>query len=207
MSPRLRGSCVIAVLVLGVCYAALLYAIVHARASRFSADGRPMFSAVVSDLGERRAGMLSRPFVPAADQMTEPPRHWMFPPIDFWPSPPGWSATLSEFTPVTDAKRDPAGQLDHPSIGEPFRRRSVLRMVRWLRPDYPESSTSPPRALRVNGESSRRCGMRALSRCGLESRSVITDPVTGNELRDSGTAPDHRDQAWKIGSHYRPRQA
>jgi TonB family protein len=97
-----------------------------------------MFKAIVSEVGERRAGMSSAPFVPKEDQTTDPPRHWVFPPIDIWPSPPGWSAALSEFTPVTDAHPDPAAEpQDHLSIGKSAARRPMLSMVRWLRPDYP----------------------------------------------------------------------
>jgi TonB family protein len=139
MFPRLRSSRVIVVLVLISCYAALFYAGVHTPASRFNADGPPMFKAIVSELGERRAGLSSRPFVPVEeDQTTDPPRRWIFPPIDIWPSPPGWSAALSEFTPVRDAQPDPAAeQQEHLSIGKSAARRPLLSMIRWLRPDYP----------------------------------------------------------------------
>jgi TonB family protein len=137
-SPRLRSSRVIVVLVLIICYAALFYAVAHTRGSRYNADGPSMFKAIVSELGERRAGMSSRSFVPIEDQTTDPLRHWIFPPIDIWPSPPGWSATLSEFTSVTDARPDPAAEeQDYSSIAKPSARRPVLRMTRWLRPEYP----------------------------------------------------------------------
>ena len=137
IAPRLRSSRAIVVLVLILCYAALFYAVVRTRASRSSADGPAMFSAVVSDSGERRAGMSSKPFEHVEDQTADPPRHWIFPAIDIWPSPPGWSATLSEFTPVTNAQPDPAEQKDSLAIRNPSARRPVLHMLRWLRPDYP----------------------------------------------------------------------
>jgi len=138
IAPRLRSSRVIVALILVICYPALFYVVEHARASRSNADGPPMFRAIVSEIGERRAGMSSRSFAPAEDQTTEPPRHWVFPPIDIWPSALGWSATLSEFTPVSDARHDPRfEQQDDLSSGKPVGRRPVLRMIRWLRPEYP----------------------------------------------------------------------
>jgi TonB family protein len=128
---------VIVVLVLVICYSALFYALVHTRASRSRTDGPPLFSAVVSELGERRAGLSSKPYAVLEDQTTDPPRHWRFRPIDVWPNPPGWSSTLSEFTPVTDAQPDATvHQIQGPS-GKPSGRRPALRMVCWLRPDYP----------------------------------------------------------------------
>jgi len=137
-SAGFQSSRVIVVLALIICYAALFYAVVHTRASRSkAADGPPMFSAVVSELGERRAGMSSKPIEHVEDQTTDPPRRWLFPPIDIWPNPSGWKAALSEFTPVTDAQPDPVGHEDQLSIGKPSARRPVLRMTRWLGPDYP----------------------------------------------------------------------
>jgi len=136
--PRLRSSRVLAILVLVVCYAVLFYAIMHARARLSHSDGPPMFGAIVSELGERRAGMSSRPFIPVENQTTDPPRTWVFPPIDMWPSPPRGSAESSGFTPVTDAQPDATSeQKNHAAISKPRARRPVLSMIRWLRPEYP----------------------------------------------------------------------
>jgi TonB family protein len=138
ISASFLSSRVIVALVLIVCYAALFYAVVRARAARSTTDGPPMFSAVVSELGERRAGTSSKPFTHMEDQTMDPPRHWTFRPIDIWPNPAGWSATVSKFTPVTDAKPDQPGeqQNDMPT-DKPAARLPVLSMIRWLRPDYP----------------------------------------------------------------------
>ena len=133
----MRRSRGIIVVVLIFCYVALFYAVVHTSAPRSLADGPPMFSAVVSELGERRAGMSSKPYLRVEDQKADPPRHWMFPAIDIWPNPPGWSATPTEFTPAADAKPALATQQDQLSIGKAPARRPVLSMTRWLRPDYP----------------------------------------------------------------------
>jgi len=133
----MRRSRGIIVLVLIICYAALFYAVVHTRAPRSSAEGPPMCSALVSELGERRAGISSKPYARNEDHTSDPPRQWIFPAIDIWPNPPGWSATMSEFTPVTDTRPAQATQQDHLSIGKVSARRPVLTMTRWLRLDYP----------------------------------------------------------------------
>lgn len=97
-----------------------------------------MLTPVISEVGERRGDALAAkpPAAPVDDQSTPPARHWVFAPIDIWPSAPGWSPTLSDFTPVTDGRPDPP---DTPPISQGGRpvRRPILRMVRWLRPSYP----------------------------------------------------------------------
>ena len=91
-----------------------------------------MFSAVISQIGEERLrGLVAKPGTQVTEnQSSEPARHWTFAPIDIWPSPPGWNAALSEFTPVSEARPDnPASQKA---------RQSTLRMIRWIRPEYPD---------------------------------------------------------------------
>src|ERR1700678_3457257 len=127
----MRRSRLVAVLILLVCYSALFYAAVKTRAPQSNQDGVPMFSAIVSQLGEvRLRGLISKPGAQVTDdQSSAPARHWTFAPIDIWPSPPDWIATLSEFTPVTEARPD--NQASRKA------RQSTLRMVRWIRPEYP----------------------------------------------------------------------
>jgi hypothetical protein len=101
--PRSWRSRVVVVAAIVICYGAFLYGIAHMRAPRSSnANGPPMFAPVVSKVRvPRKVTISSKPWKPSArDQLTPPPRHWKFPPIDLWPSAPGWSATWSEFTPV-----------------------------------------------------------------------------------------------------------
>jgi TonB family protein len=132
----MRRSRLVAVLILLVCYSALFYAAVKTRAPQSNQDGVPMFSAIVSQIGEeRRGGLTSKPGAQVTeDQSAAPASHWTFAPIDIWPSPPGWNATLSEFTPVTEARPDnPANRRA---------RQSTLRMVRWIRPEYPAALAS-----------------------------------------------------------------
>lgn len=92
-----------------------------------------MFGPVISHLWQPPRGSVLAAGPPAPsmeDTATSPPRDRVFPPIDVWPSPTGWSAAVSEFTPVTEAGADPP----ETRVG---RRRQKLRMVRWLRPAYP----------------------------------------------------------------------
>ena len=122
------------VLTLVACHAALFYGIARTRAARGSGtDERPMFGPVISRIWQPPRGSVLAARAPAPrveDTSTSPPRDWVFPPIDVWPSPAGWSPAMSEFTPVTEAGADP------PETGV-GRRRQTLRMVRWLRPAYP----------------------------------------------------------------------
>ncbi len=122
------------VLVLIAGHAALFYGIARPRATRSSnTGGTPMFGPVVSQVwrAPRGSALAARPPAPsAADTSSPPSRHWTFPAIDVWPSAAGWSPTLTEFTPVTDA------QADAPDV-RAAPRRQHLRMVRWLRPAYP----------------------------------------------------------------------
>lgn len=119
-------------------YALLFYVVAHTRAPRSSTDGAPMLTPVISQVGVRRgdAPAAKPPAAAGDDQSVAPALHWIFPPIDLWPSAPGWSATPSEFTPVTDAKPDPPDKPPPVSQGGRRIRRSILRMVRWLRPSY-----------------------------------------------------------------------
>jgi TonB family protein len=141
--PRSWRSQVLVVAAIVICHGAFFYGIAHTRAPRSStANGPPMFGPIVSKVWvPRRATISSKRWEPGAeDQLTPPARHWRFPPIDLWPSAPGWSATLSEFTPVTDARPDPPDMQiplqDGRPAAKPALRRSTLRMVRWLRPEY-----------------------------------------------------------------------
>jgi TonB family protein len=140
--PRSWRSRVAVLAAIVICYGALFYGIAHMRAPRSAnANGPPMFGPVVSNVPvPRRVTISSRPWEPGTeDQLTPPPRHWKFPPIDLWPSAAG-SATLSEFTPVTDARPDPpethTPQPEWKPASKPAPRRSNLQMVRWLRPEY-----------------------------------------------------------------------
>ena len=122
------------VLALVACHAALFYGIAHTRAARSpGTGGRPMFGPVISRVWQPPRGSALAARAPAPiveDTSISPPRDWVFPPIDVWPSPTGWSPALTEFTPVTEARADPPD-------GGGARRRQKLRMVRWLRPAYP----------------------------------------------------------------------
>jgi hypothetical protein len=143
--PHCRGSCTC----LG--YAALLYEVAHTRAPRTKTGGLPMFTPVIAAVAVRRGDVLTaKPLaIGEDDESTPSARHWIFPPIGIWPSAPGWSATLSEFTPVTDAQADPRdaqalSQHDRrPAVNNARTRRSTLRMVRWLRQRTPSIGLRP----------------------------------------------------------------
>lgn len=132
LRPSRPHLIVIAIIV--VLHAAAFYVIVQGQRVRdLGPDGPPMFRPVVSPVWiPERAGISSRPWRPEAPaDRTPPPVRWAFPAIELWPSAPGWSPTLSEFGPVTNARPDP-----------PAMRHSSLRMIRWLRPVY-ASECSP----------------------------------------------------------------
>jgi TonB family protein len=134
-APVWRRSRIVVAVIILICYSALLYALTRPRLPPVDTNEPPMFGPVISEIGEKRAGITSKGVAPApADESLVPPQHWSFAPIDIWPSPPQWTATLSEFTPVGDARPDPA-EAD-PSRNIPPSRRSKLQMVRWLRPEY-----------------------------------------------------------------------
>lgn len=135
--------------VITVAYGALFYGIAHMRTPRDSVtDGSPMFTPIVSKLGEQRDGITeSKPRrrreqeeAEQQGQLTPPPRHWSFSPVDLSPSALGWTATLSEFTPVTEATPDPSEMQALLPLGQPppksAPRVSILRMARWFRPAY-----------------------------------------------------------------------
>jgi periplasmic protein TonB len=152
-SPRLptslRSRAVVAAIIV-IFQGAAFYFIAHTRASWSSrVDGPPMFAPAISRVWvPERPGITSRPWKPdAQEDLTAPSRNWKFPPIDLWPSAPGWSATVSEFTPVTEARPDPPDTQPPRQPGQPAPtlapRRSSLRMVRWLRPVYSSECTLP----------------------------------------------------------------
>ncbi len=127
-------------------YLGLLYGVTHPAARRSEATGLPMLTPVISEVGVRRGDALTGRPPPTAmeDESTEstpPARHWIFAPIDIWPSPPGRSAALSEFTPVSEARADPRDLEPAPQSQQPAKKPrqqpSTLRLVRWLRPQYP----------------------------------------------------------------------
>lgn len=126
----LRPSCshLIVITIIVVLHAAVFYFVARGHGARdLGADGPAMFGPVISRVWvPERAGISSRPWrpEPPADR-TPPPARWTFPAIDLWPSAPGWTPTLSEFAPVTNARPDPQAM-----------RHSSLRMIRWLRPVY-----------------------------------------------------------------------
>lgn len=140
-----RSRTVVVLLLLGG-YLGLLYGVTHTAARRSESTGPPMLTPVISEVGMRRGDALAARPPPTAvedesSESTPPVRHWIFAPIDIWPSTPGRSATLSEFTPVSEARADPrdlepAPQNQQPA-NKPRRRPSTLRLVRWLRPQYP----------------------------------------------------------------------
>jgi TonB family protein len=142
--PGWWRSRTVVVLLLLSGYLGLLYGVAHTGARRSEATGPPMLTPVISEVGVRRGDALEGKPPPAAvveAESTPPARHWIFAPIDIWPSTPGRAATLSEFTPVSEARADPrdpepALQNQQPAK-KPGRRTSTLRLVRWLRPEYP----------------------------------------------------------------------
>ena len=131
------------VLVIIVCHVALFCGIARTRAARTSSTGGlPMFGPVVSDVWRTPHGsaLAARPPALVAEDTAIPPvRHWTLAAIDVLPSarPP----SPSEFTPVTEATADPPDPhviLQDPRPGEkPVARPQHLRMVLWVRPEYP----------------------------------------------------------------------
>jgi TonB family protein len=141
--PRSWRFHVVVVAVIAICHGALFYGIAHMRTPRTSnANGPPMFGPIVSKVWVRRSVTISsKPWWPDAEKpLTPPPHHWKFPPIDLWPSAPTSSATLSAFTPVTDARPDPPDTrtpLQHGRLASKSAPgRSNLQMARWFRPVY-----------------------------------------------------------------------
>lgn len=147
--------------IMGISYGAIFYGIAQVRVSLDSrANGPPRFMPIVSTSGQERGGIASaedmRPELQekreAQEELTPPPRHWVFPPIDLMPSAPGWVPALSDLTPITDAQPDPSeAQAPLPedqSAGEAALTRPTLRMVRWLRPLYASTHCG---ILRANG--------------------------------------------------------
>lgn len=146
--PRSWRFRVLVILILVIFHAALFYAVAQMRARQSANTGEPlggpsMFGPVISEGLRHGAPLTSRPLdleTVVADQLTPPPRHWRFPPIDIWPSAPSWSPVLVDTTPVTDAQADPPDTQAPPQDGQPIKkpapRRSHLRMVRWFRPEY-----------------------------------------------------------------------
>lgn len=135
--------------ILTISYGALFYGVQHMRTPQSPLkDGRQMFTPIVSKIGEERLGSTrAKPQRPEEqeqireyEQALPPPRHWQFPPIDLLPSVPGWAAAPSMFTPVTDARPDPAELQAVLPPGQPVPK-SVprswnLRMAGWVRPVY-----------------------------------------------------------------------
>jgi TonB family protein len=138
---------IIVLALMAVVYGGIFYVVAQVRAPLdSSAKGPPMFIPVVATSGPQRGGIATaehaRPGQETreAQDDTPPPRHWVFPPIDLMPSAPGWVASVTDLTPVTDAKPDPsetpAPLPEDPAASEAALERSNLRLVRWLRPVY-----------------------------------------------------------------------
>ncbi len=135
--------------IMGISYGAIFYGIAQVRVRLdSSANGPPMFMPIVSTSGQEGGGLASAEHVRPAQQeklaaqeeLTPPPRHWVFPPIDLMPSAPGWVPTVSDLPPITDAEPDAsevqAPLLEDQAASEAALTRSNLRMVGWLRPLY-----------------------------------------------------------------------
>jgi TonB family protein len=141
--PRSWLAHVVVVLALVSCHVVLFYGISQTRAPKSSTDGPPMFGPVVSnewrDLHQRSVTSRRWSGPMQKDQPAPPSRHWKFPPVDIWPSSASRPATLSGFTPVADAQPDPTDTQTprDERANKPPVRLSKLRMVRWLRPEYP----------------------------------------------------------------------
>ena len=142
-SPARRRSCAL-LLVLVLCHVAIFYALTHTDRKTYVpgsiGGGRSLFGTVISEVWQPpRQGLQARGVPQAEAPLVTPPSHWRFPPIDLWPSRPGFSAVLSGFTPVTEAQPDPPeappspGQQRGPSVSG---RQPHLTMIRWLRPVY-----------------------------------------------------------------------
>lgn len=154
-SPRSWRTRAIVLAVLTISYGALFYGLQHMPEPQSSfVDSRQMFTPIVSKIGEERLGSTrSKPRRPEEqglrgeyEQSLPPPRHWTFPPIDLSPSAPGWVATSSEFTPITDAKPDPSEMQALLPAGQPVPksvpRNWNLQMVYWFRPVYDHAQCS-----------------------------------------------------------------
>jgi TonB family protein len=141
-----RGH-VMVLAVMAIVYGALLYfGVVYMRAPvSATAKGPPMFMPIATEVGEQREGMTEAK--PSAEQeplqaqeQSPPPRHWRFPEIDLMPSAPGWTATASDLTPVTNAEPDPsevkAPAPEEQPAEESDLARPKLQMVGWFRPVY-----------------------------------------------------------------------
>lgn len=145
LGPTARRRSYALLLVLVVCHAAIFYALTHTHPQTYAPGtigrGRSLFGTVISEVWQPpRTGLYARGEPQAETPWVTPPSHWRFPPIDLWPSRPGFSAVLSGFTPVTEAQPDPPEA--PPSPGEPRgpavpARQPQLQMTRWLRPVYP----------------------------------------------------------------------
>jgi len=148
-SPKSWRIRAIVVATIAIAYSSLFYYFAHIHAPRnFTGDERPMFTPIVSEIGEERAGMSSakrmRPGGPAPNEerkrLIPPPRHWELGPIELLPTVPGRAAMLTDTVPITGARPDPADTLSLPQQSQTANKLkptwSSLRMIRWFRPVY-----------------------------------------------------------------------
>jgi len=148
-SPISWRTRLIVLAAMGISYGAIFYVVALVRGPLdSSAKGPPLFMPIISTSGEERGGIASveharsepQEKLAAQEELTPPPRHWVFPPIDLMPSAPGWVPTLSDLPPITDAEPDPseapASLPEDQLAGEAALTKPKLRMVRWLRPVY-----------------------------------------------------------------------
>jgi TonB family protein len=134
-------------------HVALFYVIWNSHTVRNSSEaipkgftGRTLFGPVIStkDGPTLKHPILSMPLPLRSEKeaawASNPPRLWRFPAIDLWPSPLGLCPIPIDFN--LQARADTLGALNPPE--RPPRgagpRRSMLRMIRWLRPVYPIES-------------------------------------------------------------------
>lgn len=135
---RWRPTALMLALIVG--HAVIFYVVAHSHARGTISGGLSIFGPVISEVWQPpRHGLMARWEPQPEAPLVRPPDHWRFPPIDLWPSPPGFSAAPSGFTPVTDAEADPPAALVSPDQERghvaPVRH-PHLRMTRWLRPQY-----------------------------------------------------------------------
>ena len=134
-----------------ICHVALFYVIWNSHTVRNSSGanpigftGRTLFGPVIStkDGPTLKHAILSMPLPltseKEAEWATNPPRLWRFPAIDLWPSPVGLCPIPTDFNLEARADTTDASNLPDPKRASrgAGSRRSMLRMIRWLRPVY-----------------------------------------------------------------------
>ena len=140
-----------------ICHLALFYIIWNSHTVRNSSGaipkgftGRTLFGPVISTKGgpTLEHPILSMPVPPTSEKEAEwasnPPRLWRFPAIDLWPRPVGLCPITTDFNLEARAESESPDATNPPKPERSQRgagpRRSMLRMIRWLRPLYPVES-------------------------------------------------------------------